>query len=164
MPYSKQTWATGDTITAEKLNHIEGGVANSIQLPENAFLIHITYDPDEGSCTPDKTFQEALSAYNNSKAIYAEVDTLGTFYLEPIYDSSFNIIDFRYSQIISINTVKSTISYVTLGINEEDNDTVAYYFTATDTYLCANNPLTNGTYVFKATKTNDGITYSWVAE
>lgn len=26
MSYTKQTWQTGDTITAEKLNHIEDGV------------------------------------------------------------------------------------------------------------------------------------------
>lgn len=27
MSYEKQTWKKGDTITAEKLNHIEGGIA-----------------------------------------------------------------------------------------------------------------------------------------
>ena len=27
MAYTKTTWATGDTITAEKLNHIEDGIA-----------------------------------------------------------------------------------------------------------------------------------------
>lgn len=27
MAYEKQTWKKGDTITAEKLNHIEGGIA-----------------------------------------------------------------------------------------------------------------------------------------
>ena len=26
MSYSKQTWATGDTVTAEKLNHMEDGI------------------------------------------------------------------------------------------------------------------------------------------
>lgn len=29
MSYEKQTWVTGETITAEKLNHIESGVAGS---------------------------------------------------------------------------------------------------------------------------------------
>lgn len=28
MAYEKQTWSTGDTITAEKLNHIEDGLVN----------------------------------------------------------------------------------------------------------------------------------------
>lgn len=29
MAYKKQTWATGDVITEEKLNHIEDGLANA---------------------------------------------------------------------------------------------------------------------------------------
>ena len=29
MSYSKQTWVTGDIVTAEKLNHMEDGIANS---------------------------------------------------------------------------------------------------------------------------------------
>ena len=27
MAYEKQTWSTGDTVTAEKLNHIESGIS-----------------------------------------------------------------------------------------------------------------------------------------
>ena len=33
MAYTKQTWQTGDTITAEKLNHIEDGVGDAYQKP-----------------------------------------------------------------------------------------------------------------------------------
>ena len=29
MAYEKQTWQNGDTITAEKLNHMEDGIENS---------------------------------------------------------------------------------------------------------------------------------------
>lgn len=29
MAYTKQTWATGDTVTASKLNHIEDGIASA---------------------------------------------------------------------------------------------------------------------------------------
>ena len=32
MSYEKQTWTNGETITAEKLNHIEDGVEKSIKL------------------------------------------------------------------------------------------------------------------------------------
>lgn len=31
MSYEKQTWANGDVITAEKLNHIEDGVYSNSQ-------------------------------------------------------------------------------------------------------------------------------------
>lgn len=30
MPYTKQTWTDGEVITAEKLNHIEDGLADLI--------------------------------------------------------------------------------------------------------------------------------------
>ena len=29
MAYTKQTWANGDTITADKLNHIEDGIEDA---------------------------------------------------------------------------------------------------------------------------------------
>lgn len=29
MAYTKQTWECGDTITAEKLNHMEDGIADA---------------------------------------------------------------------------------------------------------------------------------------
>ena len=32
MAYEPNTWSTGDTITAEKLNHLEQGVATSQQV------------------------------------------------------------------------------------------------------------------------------------
>ena len=32
MTYSKTTWKTGDVITQEKLNHIEDGVSNSLDV------------------------------------------------------------------------------------------------------------------------------------
>ena len=31
MSYVKNTWATGDTITAEKLNAMEDGIANGVE-------------------------------------------------------------------------------------------------------------------------------------
>lgn len=34
MAYTKTTWADGDTITAEKLNHIEDGIANGQEGPQ----------------------------------------------------------------------------------------------------------------------------------
>lgn len=34
MAYTKTTWADGDIITAEKLNHIEDGIANEQEGPQ----------------------------------------------------------------------------------------------------------------------------------
>ena len=33
MSYTKQTWASGDVVTAEKLNHIESGIESAAELP-----------------------------------------------------------------------------------------------------------------------------------
>ncbi len=40
MPYEKHTWETGETITAERLNNIENGIANNI------LIIDCVSDPD----------------------------------------------------------------------------------------------------------------------
>lgn len=53
MAYVKQTWETGQTITADKLNHIEDGVANS-----GGFLITANYDADLNKTILDKTWKE----------------------------------------------------------------------------------------------------------
>lgn len=34
MAYTKQTWQTGDTVTADKLNHMEEGIAEAYNYPE----------------------------------------------------------------------------------------------------------------------------------
>ena len=34
MAYTKQTWQTGDTVTADKLNHMEDGIAEAFNYPE----------------------------------------------------------------------------------------------------------------------------------
>lgn len=43
MAYVKNTWVTGDTITASKLNHIETGIEES---GAGAFVVHATADVD----------------------------------------------------------------------------------------------------------------------
>ena len=46
MAYTKTTWATGDTITAEKLNHIEGGIAaaGAVLCTSNNDVLDMTYN------------------------------------------------------------------------------------------------------------------------
>lgn len=61
MAYTKQTWATGDTITADKLNHLEDGVAGA----GGVMVVGATFDESTNKTTLDHTWQEinaALSA------------------------------------------------------------------------------------------------------
>lgn len=55
MAYEKQTWATGDTITANKLNHMEDGIASGV-------LAVNLENPSEHTMVLDKTWQEIYDA------------------------------------------------------------------------------------------------------
>lgn len=62
MNYEKQTWERGETISADKLNHIEEGIANS----GGTFLIQPTGEATEDDTYVyhwyDKTWKEADDA------------------------------------------------------------------------------------------------------
>lgn len=88
MAYEKQEWNCGDTITAEKMNHIEEGIENASQGGgSNVFTITFstTSRPSTSqgrqvvnmeNLTADKTFSELLEAYQQGVPIYAFVATL----------------------------------------------------------------------------------------
>ena len=57
MSYEKQTWTTGDVITAEKLNHLEDGIESG-----GMMIVTITGNDTDGY-TSDKTFAEIEAAY-----------------------------------------------------------------------------------------------------
>lgn len=58
MSYTKQTWTTGDTITAEKLNHMEDGIGEGAG---GIFVVHGTMN-EEQRMTLDKTWQQIVDA------------------------------------------------------------------------------------------------------
>ena len=60
MSYTPTEWATGDIVTAEKLNKLEGGVE---QASGGApFIVHAT-QTGQNTATVDKTFAEIAEAY-----------------------------------------------------------------------------------------------------
>lgn len=67
MSYDKQNWQTGDVITANKLNHIEDGIANG----GGVVVVHVTEEDD--TFTLDKTWNE-LQELLASGALVATVD------------------------------------------------------------------------------------------
>jgi len=73
MAYTKQTWQNGDVITAEKLNHMEDGIASG-----GTLVIGCTNN--DGNIVLDKTWQEINNFYlNGGSAViifpYDETDT-----------------------------------------------------------------------------------------
>lgn len=65
MAYTPTTWATGDTITAEKLNKMEDGIATA-----ELFAINVDYD-ENNQYIMDKTIDEILNALDNGQYVYA---------------------------------------------------------------------------------------------
>lgn len=53
MSYTPTTWNTGDVITAEKLNNLEGGVEKA-----TPFVVKISYDDNSDSYSIDSTYDE----------------------------------------------------------------------------------------------------------
>ena len=68
MSYEKQTWQTGDVISATKLNHIEQGLVDCYEADSNIFVVNFTMG--EGyTATADKTLEEIAEALENDKII-----------------------------------------------------------------------------------------------
>lgn len=63
MAYTKNTWADGDIVTSEKLNHMEDGIANG----ESVFFVGGALSGEYGNITGtlDKTWQEIHDAMQN---------------------------------------------------------------------------------------------------
>ena len=68
MSYTPNTWQTGDTVTAEKLNNIESGIVNN-----DIFIIHLAPTAQDMSGTMDETPAEITAAVSAGKRIYGEV-------------------------------------------------------------------------------------------
>lgn len=64
MAYTKQTWTTGDTITAEKLNHMEGGIESS-----NSNFIKVSGTLDSNQIEFPITYNQAVAAFDAGKQV-----------------------------------------------------------------------------------------------
>lgn len=64
MAYIPTVWATGDVITAEKLNNMEQGIEASVP-----YWVTFSDDEQSGNVVCDKTYDEVLAAWNAGKFI-----------------------------------------------------------------------------------------------
>lgn len=75
MSYEKTIWNTGDTITAEKMNHIENGIAevsgSSSSSFSNVFIVNNIASSQSSNYVLylDKTLQEIIDAMNEGKIV-----------------------------------------------------------------------------------------------
>jgi len=81
MAYTKQTWASGDKITAEKLNHIEDGIAGAGSGGSSGngnFILYLSEEYDEDVQDTvwkfDKTYDELSAAILAGKNVFVIED------------------------------------------------------------------------------------------
>ena len=71
MSYTPTTWATGDTVTATKMNKIEQGIAASGVDP---LIVGLKETPTIGVAQLDKTFGEIYTAYASGRPVVLILD------------------------------------------------------------------------------------------
>ena len=108
MAYTKQTWQTGETITQEKLNHMEDGIEDAYELPAvtetdngkvlgvengawsavNGGKVYIIKCLWDGSTyTLDKSYEEITNAIKQGYAVFILLDKTNGY--DPSVDGLF---------------------------------------------------------------------------
>lgn len=115
MAYEKHNWETGEIITAERLNHIEDGIADS-----PVFIINLSYASDEVNLVADKTVGEIVQAIIDGKLI---VCLYRVFPSDPQdysrYDASLAVAMYA-TNYFTINCVFNGVSYNLVGETDSD--------------------------------------------
>ena len=102
MSYTPTTWATGDVITAEKLNNMENGIVNGIANSLSVYIVNLVEAAEQPSnewvFTADKTYDELLDVVNNGGTILVSIkmfrgDTLNACgnYFADFLSGAFNV-------------------------------------------------------------------------
>lgn len=87
MAYTPTNWQNGDTITAEKLNKMEGGI-ESANAP---FIVTLTPTEPDFSGTMDKTGDDILQAYLSGRRIRFDVPSLSASTDATMYNPHYDI-------------------------------------------------------------------------
>lgn len=104
MAYTPTVWATGDVITAEKLNKAEQGIADAYE------VFTVTVTESNGTYTADKTYAEIVESLENGSIpmCVSAIEGVGTeyFYLTT-YDSEYNSLVFATIPVVSASRVQN---------------------------------------------------------
>ena len=129
MAYEKQTWANGDIITADKLNHIESGIESASSGggggggDEEIFVLHASVESSVVTFT--ETADEIVSAYMAGKLLVV-YDEDGSVYHESYfyYDSYDDVETLQlYFDSPQLFTTKTGVSHGQIQIYWENDGT-----------------------------------------
>lgn len=124
MAYTKQTWTTGDTVTASKLNHMEDGIAGG-----GGGAMIVTVSDVNGNFTLNKTVKEIYDALLGGTPAYIVYqygvlgeDYTGHLILAPIV----KIYNYDDTNIIRVVALKGQMQYVSSKQNVAGPATVIF--------------------------------------
>ena len=81
MSYTKQTWVTGDTITAEKLNHIEDGIGSG-----GSLIVEMTLEGEESHILESNILTtDMASAFTNGIIVILHIPEVAQFSVQESY-------------------------------------------------------------------------------
>lgn len=118
MSYTKNTWATGDVITAEKLNNIENGIENL----NTDFIIDITFSNSQ--LNANKNFSDIVQANENGKSIVFNLIGIGKFYASSFQRGS-EIGGFQTYFLGHIDPVNQEVSIGQVDVNSSNEWTMS---------------------------------------
>ena len=155
MSYEKQTWQTGDIIAADKLNHMEDGIAGGYDI----VFTKTTSIPSSVMTADGASFDELLNdGEKKAKLLNILMDSE-----TPVAKSYIQSVNFEASQFASTSTIlfvfviageSSKLCSITLDSNGDYSEMLTYFngeseeITGTYTY-------SNGHYVFTPEESGD---------
>ena len=127
MSYTKQTWASGDTVTSAKLNHMESGIETA-SMPDLVFKV----DSQSPNSITSATLEVGSYAAVKAKAEAGDYITVVVYYYEDtgtvIISATFNICstDFEnnYDEENEYFFVEFTNGYDNQGITLDSDGTI----------------------------------------
>jgi len=131
MSYTPTQWATGDTVTAERLNKMESG----IELANDQFVVTFTPTAQDFSGTIDKTWGEVDEAYKAGKTIAFKlyVDQNGSYLITTnvVVYGGVGTQSLWFSSYLLINGVGFVKAYSATNPSPDDNtySTIIYPLT-----------------------------------
>lgn len=132
MAYTPTVWQTGDTITAEKLNKLENGVASG---EGGSFLVTAT-PTGQDTATIDKTYNEILTALASGQIPIMNV-----------------VVDGEYKASMSFNRVATNkVAFSTTEYMPDDNNIIVKI---TNAFVASNNAVYFEELAYTASAVNE---------
>ena len=133
MSYAKNTWKTGDIVTAEKLNNIELGVERNDILVIPVQISAQTLQGGTEQVSLSLSLQDLNNAYNDGKTLVVEITAEygGAYIKRKISDYSAATLSGNIVEIVFSNTTatvitnKLEVTHALCAIRPEDDQLVA---------------------------------------